>query len=348
MSAEQRDQPSKVSTEEEQRPADEHVVTSDLPDDVVAASSVDPDAKPAASLPGEQKPAATAAADDNEKPRRDRSAERRIGRLTKQIATLSSARATDRQQIETLTGKITDLQAASATATPEPQLVDFATPQEFAKAYGKWDAGQSTLTPKPGADQAAPATPARSPDAHATYEPPNPAAEIDPEVKSFQSRGQEKLGEEFIEALNIEGTAVDVDMGEFLMDSDYGPEIYIHLANNQDDAKKIYDSGATRKVDAMRALEAKAKAGELDIDGGGLNVAPRPDLGESDNKPKETPAASPAKPKPGSKETAAKPPPEDTGQPGSATVKMDPEDESMDDYAARRGKEEARRQGRIP
>ncbi len=336
-----RDQPSKVSTEEEVRPADEHVVTSDLPDDVVAASPAKPEAKPAASPPGDQTPAAPAAAEPSDKPRvRDRSAERRIGRLTKQVATLSDGRAVDQQQIETLTGQVNDLKKATAAATPEPQLVDFKTPQEFAKAYGKWETAQAAPAPTPGADSTAPATPARSP---ATPAPParQPAAEIDPEVKSFQSRGQEKLGEEFIEALNIEGTAVDVDMGEFLMDSDYGPEIYVHLANNQDEAKTIYDSGATRKVTALQALEAKAKAGELDIDG--MVVTPPPDGGEPDNKPKETPKSAA-----GSKETKAKTVPEDTGQPGSATVLIDPENESMDDYAARRGKEEARKQGRIP
>ena len=151
------------------------------------------------------------------------------------------------------------------------------------------------------------------------------------------------MGDEFAEALQVEGTAVDQDMGEFMMDSDFGPQIYVHLANNQDDAKKIYDSGATKKVDALRALEVKAKAGELDIDTEGeINVAPAPTGGEPDNKPKETP-----KPAAGSRETKAKPPPEDTGMPGSANVKTDPNDESMDDYAARRAKEEARRKGHI-
>ena len=340
MSTERTDQPSKVSTEEEVRPADEHVVTSDLAEDATTASPDDQTATPAASPDGEQTPPAAAADDTKQKPRRDRSAERRIGRLTKQIAQLSTARAEDRQQIETLTGQLNDLKQATAVVAPEPQLIDFATPKEYAKAYTKWEAGQSS--PAPSADPAATAPPARDPTAQQPYETPNPV-ELDPEVKTFQSRGQEKLGDEFVEALEIEGTAVDVDMGEFLIDSDFGPEIYVHLAHNQEEAKKIYDSGAVRKVAALQELEKKAKAGELDvIASGDIQVDNTPPPGST-----ETTTPPPAKPKPGSRETAAPPPPEDTAQPGSANVRPDPENESMDDYAERRRKEEARRMGHI-
>jgi hypothetical protein len=346
MSGERTDQPSKVSTEEEVRPADEHVVTSDLPENVVTTSDGDQNAKPAESPPGDQKPAAPAAADPKQQPRRDRSAERRISRLTKQIGTLSDGRAEDRQQIETLKGQVSDLTAATAAASPEPQLVDFANPQEYAKAYGKWSASSE---PKPGADPKPATAPAkaRDPNAHAANENPDHRAEPAPEIKAFQTLGQAKYGDEFLEALEIEGTAVDVDMGEFLMDSEFGPEIYIHLANNQEEAKKIYDSGAVRKVAALNELATKAKAGELDVIGEGqLEIAPAPEPGPSDTKPAQAPAAK-AKPAPGSRETAAKAPPEDTGQPGSATVLVDPDNESMDDYAARRAREVAKRAGHL-
>ncbi len=339
MTTERTDQPSKVSTEEEVRPADEHVVTSDSPENVITPSDGDQSASPAAPPPGGQKPAAPAAADTENEPRRDRKAERRISKLTKQIGELSDARADDRQQIETLTGQINDLTAASAAASPEPQLVDFANPQEYAKAYGNWS---TSSAPKPGADPKPAAVPAaRDPNANAPN--PSPAAAPDPEVKAFQTLGQERYGDEFIEALEIKGTAVDVDMGEFLMDSEFGPEIYIHLANNQEEAKKIYDSGAFRKVKALEELATRAKAGKLDVIGEGeLQIAPAPDPGAPDNNPRQAP-----KPARGSRETAAKAPPEDTGQPGSATVVADPNNESMDDYAARRARETAKRLGHV-
>lgn len=336
---ERKDQPSKVSTEEEVRPSDEHVVTSDLPENVIAASDDDQTAKPAASDDKtDQKPAASAAADDNQaKPQgRDRPAERRIKRLTKQVADLEAHGSPAQQKrIESLERQIDELRQGQAKADPEPEFKDFESPQEYAKAYSDWETRQAGGASKPAKpDTHRKPGVERSPDAHAQHD--RIPSEPDPEVVNFQKRGTEKLGDEFAEALALPGTAVDADMGEFLIDSDFGPEIYVHLANNQDEAKKIFDSGARRKIKALEDLEAKAKKGELDIDSHDA-----PATTDQDDKPAkdDKPAASNGTQQPGHQTKAADPPSDTRDAGGGSAVKKDPNDESMDEYAARRNRE---------
>jgi hypothetical protein len=348
---ERSDQPSKVSTEEEVRPTDEHVVTSDLPQDVITASDDDQDAKPAASdkTKSDQTTDDSAASDDNQqqgkKRYRDRPATRRIKRLTKQVADLEAQRGSDKAEIAELREQLDQLQGATRQADPEPQFKDFDSPQEYAKEYAAWETRQAGGKPR-SSDTGKPDSKPRDRSAHAQHDvAPAPP---DPEVEDFRKRGQEKLGDEFMEALNLEGTAVDQDMGEFLIDSDYGPEIYVHLANNQAESRKIFDSSTRRKMSMLEDLEARAQKGELDIDQHDDDVdddQANADRTDKTNQDKGEAGKSSSQANGQGQQTKAKDPPSDTRDGGGAQPQKDPEDESMDEYAARRKKEEMRKAG---
>lgn len=324
-----RDQPSDVSTKDTPRPPDKSVVTTDSP---VETAPSDPGA--AAAPPGEpgasndQAPAAGGKA----KPQRDRPLERKLNRLAKQLGEAERSGKADKATITELQTELTELKAnkAAAEAPAEPKLSDHPNPRAYAKAYSKWEKDVET------ASKPAPKAPAKPrPDTPA--KPPESTA-VDPAIKAWQKTGVEMYGDEFQEALEAEGTAVNQVMGEFLEDSEHGHAIYIHLRNNQEDSRKIFNSGPARVDKAMKALETKAKAGELDIEGE-LKVAKAPDPGPSDRDPKKTPAA------PGG--TKAPTPPSSTKDGAQVNLTADPENESMDEYAARRTKETLARDGRI-
>ena len=126
-------------------------------------------------------------------------------------------------------------------------------------------------------------------------------------------------------------------MGEFMLDSDVGPDIYLHLANNHELSREIYDAKPHEAIDKLRELETKGKKGELDTPAEGeLQVADPP----GDDPPPKDP------PKPGKKTKAPDPP--DHKPEGQQPVNKSPEDESMDEYAARRQNEERARKGLPP
>lgn len=335
-------QPSNISTEEEVRPADEHVVTDDRDFFGVASPADDKEKKPAASSDAkspDQTTKPSAGSDDKEqkprsKPGQDRPAERRIKDLTKQVAQLEGKSQQDQTKIDGLQSQIDDL-VAKTPDVPEPQLKDFDSPAEYAEAFGKWKTAKQPAK-KPDAATRKP-TGERDPTKHATHDTGKPA--LDDEIVEFHTRGKTKLGDEFTEAIERKGTAVDDGMGEFLLDSDFGPEIYIHLANNQRDAKKIFDLRIGDKVKALEALEVKAKAGELDIDS--MQQA----LDDADREDDLTGGKKEAKPTGNAVQTKAKEPPSDTREAGTADIKPDPENEDMDTYAARRNKEELKKRG---
>jgi len=325
MTAQRRDQPSQVSTEEVPRAPDEHVVTTDVIADAEPGIS-EPPATPAATPKGENDDQAPAPGEPKKQTtqsrRRRRNSEARINELTAKLSDAELRDAENVTRIAELSDQIETLRKATPKA-PEPQLQDFASPREYAKAFTKWEADSATPTPK---------TPAKTtPPAKKTPAAPPPKTVPDEEIQSFHTRGKEKLGDEFMDALQEEGTAVNQLMGEFMLDSDVGPEIYVHLANNPDESRKIFDSSPLRATKALDRLAAKAAKGELDVGEGG-------ELQPNNPPPKDTSGKSPAK------ATKAPQPPSDT-KGGSAPIGVNPEAESMDDYAARRRKEEARRAG---
>lgn len=326
MTQQRTDQPSQVATEEIPRAPDKHVVTSD----VIADSEPRVPEKPAAQADApkggndDQAPAPGDTDKQTTQPRRRRrSSEARIKQLTAQLGESEQREAENAQRIGELTDQVETLKAATPKP-PEPQLQDFKSPREYAKAYTKWEAASEAPAPKPAAKTTPP------PRKNAPV-PPAEKPVADEEIQSFHARGKEKLGDEFQEALQEKGTAVNQLMGEYMLDSDVGPEIYVHLAHNPDESRKIFDSSPLRATKALEKLAAKAAKGELDVgDEGELRVETPPKT--------DTPGKTPPK------ATKAPTPPSDT-KGGSAPVGVNPETESMDDYAARRRKEEARRAG---
>lgn len=324
-----RDQPSQVATQQTvERPNDTNVVTSDTAVNIIAdteagAPNAQPDPKPAAS--GAKPPASNdqnSASDKTDKSKpRNRRAERKIGRLTRELnASRADALATT-QRLAELEQTVQTLSQAPAATKPEPKLDDFATPQEYAKAYSDWE------TPAP-----APKPRATAPKATAPASAPAQAPAADSEITEFHTRGKEKFGDEFAEALAETDVAVNQYMAEFMMDSDFGPDLYIHLANNPEESVAIHDSSPYRANKALEKLQAKAAKGELDVgEEGELQIAPN--YQEPAPKPKAR------------KVSKAAAPPSSTRDGANVSVAPDPENESMDDYAARRQKDEMRRQG---
>lgn len=324
MNQQRTDQPDNVSTQETPRPPDENVVTSDIAADVTKPGADDLTATPAAaadkdgptdSPPAGEKPKPTP-------PKRNRSAERRIKRLSSKLSDAEAKDAENSREIQELRDQVERLENATPKAK-EPMLQDFANPREYAKAYAKWEAADSD-TPAPKPRGKTPKPKADPPPAHRQTTP-------DKEIIAFQDRGKAKLGDEFLEALQ-EKTAVNQLMGEFMLDHDLGPELYVHLANNPTEARKIYDSSSPRAIKAMEALAKKAADGQLD-DGADDQGD---DLGDQDDA--DTPPA---------QRTKAPDPPTDTKPEGGVDTPVNPETESMDDYADRRRKEEARKAGAL-
>ncbi len=329
-----RDQPSNVATEDALRPPDQAVVTSDAPQSTEPPAA-DPSGKPkpAAAPPGgpdDQDPDP-----DSKKSKRNPPAERRIRKLRQQLTEEQTVNTANSGRIAELEGEIETLKASQAKA-PEPKREAFKSDQEYAKAWSDWDtAATEKPKPKPKAKPAAP-----------TAAPPASTVIVDTDIAEFQKRGASKLGDEFVEAMNSKGNAINTTMGEYILDHDLGPEIYVHLSNNQEEGRKIFDMPPHKAVQALDALAEKGEKGELDAgDEGELKPGDPPDLGDPDIDPKKTPAGSGGRKRPG--KTKAPEPPKDT-KPGDATPPKSPEDESMDEYADRREREERKRKGLPP
>lgn len=302
------EQPDNVSTEDAPQVPDTAVVTSDSEPQEAEPKKSD---QTAASEPAGSNDQ-TSEADSKPKPTRNRSAERRIKRLSAKLSAAGKREQELLQRNHDLETQATALKDATPK-NPEPKFEDFDNPKEYAQEYAKWEA-KSIPEPKP-------------PQQPAQQQPQ--ATEPDPEISAFRDRGIEALGDEFAEAIEDADTPVNMTMGDYLVDSKYGPEIYVHLHNNIEDARKIFDSSSPKAIKALSELEAKAKKGELDAGDGELKIAPPP----------ENKAA------PGG--TKAKEPPSDTKTTGTAALKPNPETEDMDDYANRRRKEIARAAGHI-
>lgn len=327
-------QPENVATEDTPRPPDNAVVTSDT------APQEEPTPESQAAGEGGQQAAAASeeeggtnssdSASGNEKPakRRDRASERKIGKLRRQLQSAEDRTAAKDREIERLTRENETLRG-SVSEQIEPKLEDFPTPAEYAKAYAKWDAGKKAAKSNP--------PPSKQPASSETHSQESDAPPVsDKAVADFHRAGKEMLGDEFLEALEERETAVSQFMAEFMFDSDVGPAIYVHLANNVEESRKIYDMPPRKAMAALEELEAKAQKGDLDIDGQ-MDVKPSGKGSGTNDKGsgKQTSSV-------GSK---APTPPSSTREQGSVSMDQNPDAENMDDYAARRRKEEARRRG---
>jgi hypothetical protein len=327
-----------VVTEEVTKAPDAAVTTSDVPE--VAAEPDPKDDKPAAAPDGE-KPDATndqdSAPGDDKQPQpkqRDKRSERRIKRLQRQVDASDRRNKGQAKKISELEAEIESLKAATPTA-PEPQLEDFKNPKEFARAYSKWEKDQASADAPSGTSPPPPPPPPPPP---AAAETPPPA---DQEILEFNKAGREKYGDEFLEALQDKGVAVSGVMGEFMLDSELGPDIYLHLANNHQLSRDIHDAKPHEAIDMLRDLEAKGKAGKLDVPAEGeLQIEDDPDDTDDKDDKDDKPA--------GKRKTDAPDPPSETKPGAQAPVKKKPEDMDMDEYAVYRQNQERQRKGLPP
>ena len=300
-------QPSDVSTADTPPERPQNVFTEE-PE--IAAARKDSKAAPTDPPDGQKSDdSATPPDKAKPKPKRNRPAERRISKLNRKLEQEREEKEALANQVAELNERLSKVESA-ASAKPEPQLKDFENPQEYAKAYAKWDKEQAAATettkpkaePKPKAD---PKPPAAS----------GPHAADD--LVAFAQDGSERLGEDFETAFKDKDLAVNQAMGEFLLNSDVGPELYVHLHKNPTLAKSIYLEGPEDAQERLAELEEQIAEGET----------PEP---EPKPEPKQKEKAS-------TKSKAPKPPsPPDRGE---VLPEKNLETADMDDYAATRRKQ---------
>ncbi len=244
------------------------------------------------------------------KPHRDRPAERRISKLTKQLDVSNSENAELKTRIEALEN------AAPAPKTkPEPQLRDFKTPREYADAVAAWVA-ESKPAPKPKK----PAKPTAN-TAHAE------------ELKRFAKDGTKRLGDKFQAAFQTKELAINQVMGEFLLDSDLGPELMVYLHEHQDEARQIWFDDAEAANERLEAIELKLDSPTATTDDANDNKPAR------DKDGKFVKAEPDPEPKPTTGTKSSAPPAPSDSEKGDNIPDTNLEKAGMDDYAATRRKQ---------
>lgn len=313
------------------RPPDNAIRTSELDSEPAATESDTPAAAAPEGDAPEDSDSAPETPEKPQAPKRNRSAERRIARLTAKLAESEAKRTASESRLSELERSVEELRNSQPKPkpAPEPQLRDFDTPQEYAKAYAQWEEAKATpAAAKPPAAKP-PATPEpKAPDPKDTE--PDVVAPTDAELAVFFQEGAE-LGDAFAAAVKVEGLPVSKRMGRFMVESDVGPEMYVYLSKHPAEAAAIYRAN---KDDARTRLEKL----EQTIRNAGDAISVEPEQ-------PETPPEDSTPPPKGARRTKAPEPPSDATPRGGATRGVRPEDESMDEYAERRRKEEARRAG---
>lgn len=312
----QSNQPSDVSTEDAPRPGDNHVVTSDAPKseprEAESKNTSNAEAGNNSEGPNDQG-SATDSNENQNQSKRNRSAERRIKKLSQKLSESEGRYGQALERNQALEEEIERLKA-SVPKPKEPEFKDFDSPTEYAKAYSEWKNLESVKD--------APREKAQN--THKQTSEPAPTLN-DSEIDEFHELGKERLGDEFLEALDNEDVAVNERMAEFIMDSDLGPEIYVHLASNVELSKKIFKMKSRSAFAELQKIESQLKESEQ--------------KGEKDGKLKiDDPAPQEAR-STNNKVSRAPKPPSSTKESGGTDIRANPESESMDDYAARRQKE---------
>lgn len=318
-------QPSNVSTEDTPPDRPQNVVT-----DETQPSAAGDDSQAAPDDKSGQSTDDSAPSDpDKSKPKRDRSAERRIARLTKKLAQEQDARTQDRQRIDAMERELEELKAGrSSKPAKKPDIKDFDTPEEYARAFATYEAGQRGK--KDGDDGKPGKRSDAKPPARKRDEPPPPPED---DVKAFVAKGKEKLGDEFLEAYqNPKDVPVNPAMGDYMLDSDVGAELYVWLYNNPDEALKIYrrsETGVVRKLDQLTEQIEKHGTWDFEDEDAGKGKGKGSDDGAGKDGGKATGS--------GKKRQESRAP-EPPSPPDRGTVRhdVDLEAASMDDYAEAR------------
>lgn len=76
---------------------------------------------------------------------------------------------------------------------------------------------------------------------------------IDKNNRMFEA-GLKTYGDDFIAALNDNELFISPTMGEYTLDSEVGADVYMHLADNPEEAERIFN--LKTKADQIRALDA--------------------------------------------------------------------------------------------
>lgn len=356
------DQPSGVQTKDAPRPPDNAVVTDELEASGRGEAAAGKPEKKSGAKAGsndEDSAARTPEGDDpnSQQPRRDRHAEKRIRKLNRRLAAERDRNTANERRIQSLETELGELKKArTVDPGPEPKLDDFKSPQEYAKAYAKWE---GTKAAGGKAAKAEDEPPKRQPPQQRS-EPPDRDVAAPDDVKAFYKRGSKKLGDEFLDATEAAAAkefAVSKVMGDFIIEHEHGPEIFVYLADHPELSRRIYDKSETFAVKELKKLAAKAKAGTLadsEPDGddetddeleeqeerGGKRQRGKPDDDEQtdvddehrdDDEPRER------------RRTKAPKPKESGDDPGQPNAEVDLDDLDMEAYAARRRKQEQAR-----
>lgn len=307
-------QPEKLSTTEKPKPSDKDVVTDERAlierNSLAAANQEEQGSSDQA-----QNTAKSADADQKPKPTANKPVERKIKRLTRR---LKEAQAQNEQLKERYASELEQVKAeldqlrAKQSAPAKPKFEDYRDPEEFAEAFAKWKSAQEKPAPK-----AQPKEPQRQ---------TPPTAAPDEEILAFREKGKEQFGDEFVEVQSDPSVPITKPIGEYILDSDHGPAMYLYLANNEEHALQIAKMrSSAKREEQLAAIEAaiEAKGGHWDVD-------------------VKAPASSNAKQSTGdqsSKKVSKAPPPPSEPDKGSAARDVNLQEVDMETYATTRRKQ---------
>jgi hypothetical protein len=355
------DQPSGVRTKDVPRPPDNSVVTDELQASGQGeAATGKPEKKSGDKSGSNDEDSAARTPKEGDDPnsqhsRRDRHAEKRIRKLTRRLAAERDRNTANDRRIQSLEQQIDEIKKAPAASTaPEPELKDFKSPQEYAKAYAKWEGAKAGGKPPKAADDD---STERQPPAKRKEPPPREVVADQEDVKAFSQRGKKKLGDEFLDAMESAAAkefAVSKVMGDFILEHELGPEIFVYLADNPELSRRIYDKSETFAVKELRKLAAKAKAGKLADSDPDEHAEGDEDEERDDDEREDDDERGESRRKGGDREdsddelerrqTKAPKPKESGDDRGQPNAVVDLDDLDMDAYAeARRKQQQARR-----
>jgi hypothetical protein len=283
--------------------------TPERPQNVFTEEPAISEAKASPSAPGDD-PGQTS--DDSDPPprkkrkHRDRPAERRISKLSEQ---LEASNATNAE----LTARLDALEAKPPAAKPEPKLRDFQTPREYADAVAAWVKDSTPAAkPKPKAK-------------------PTENSKLTEARKQFAVDGNKRLGDTFQDAFTADDLAINQTMGEFMLDSDLGPELLVYLHTHQDEARAIWFDKPEEANKRLEAIEDTLDSGKpepkIDDDGKPARGKDGKFVKEPDPEPKTRTSKSNAPAAPSDSER------------GEVVPSTDLEKAPMDDYSRTRRKQ---------
>lgn len=166
-------------------------------------------------------------------PTDSKSVAKRIGKLSKKLADKDAELAALREQLKS---QPQPAQPSAPVASDKPKLADFDTVEEFTEALTEWKWEQKQIQSQVQSQQQA--------KVQSYYQ----------KVEQFQ-----KSAPDFAVAVSeIEGQlSRDPNMVEFILESDFGPQIAYHLANNEEEIARISQLSPVRRIAALSKIESE-------------------------------------------------------------------------------------------